>query len=150
MISAEFLFGGNASFEVKNNKGDSYHFNIKLKKGETDVWFARVKKDAEGQYNNCYAGYYKASNGNKLVQGQRGLDQDLKVMKVLKWAVNKVLTEGELPEGYSIEHIGKCGCCGKALTDQLSKDLGLGPVCLKHVKLNDRQEAILKLKALGF
>jgi len=150
MVSANFIFGGNASFQVSNDKGDTYTFNIKAHKTDKEVFFVRVKKDAEGTYSSTYAGYYNAKYGSKLIKGQRGIAQNTKVIKVFQWAVKQIITETPLPEGYEISHIGRCGCCGRPLTDALSKDLGLGPVCLKNVKLDDRQNAILKLKALGF
>jgi len=148
MVSADFIFGGNSSFQVVNPQGETYMFSIRKDK-KKDIFFARVNTDVENEYDNSYAGFFKPQNGSKLITGKNGIDQNKKVMKVFNWAVKQVITEATLPEGYEIKHVGKCGCCGRKLTDELSKDLGIGPTCIKRVGADDRQKTILALRALG-
>ena len=148
MVSANFIFGGNSTFQVINPRGDAYMFSIKKHK-EKDIFFVRVNKDAEYKFNDHYAGYYDPSKTSELLKGSKGIQHDEKVMKVFLWAVKQITQEKELPEGYEIKHVGKCGCCGRKLTDELSKELGIGPTCLKRVGTDDRQKTILALRALG-
>ena len=150
MISPEFLFGGKATFQVSNASKETYVFQVKRHKTESGLFFVSLKKDPYGEFSPSYIGYIKDSKGPILNKGQKGIDPNTKVVKVFNWAVNHVIKQNALPENYEITHVGKCGCCGKILTDDLSKSLGIGPVCLKHTKLDDRQQTILKLKALGF
>jgi hypothetical protein len=50
---------------------------------------------------------------------------------VIRWAV-KAVAKGSLPEGYKIQHEGKCCRCGRTLTTPESIERGIGPECVKH------------------
>jgi hypothetical protein len=153
MLDINFLLSGKAQFEIKNPSGDIYRFKVTVnnkrgRDGETnkDIFFVNCINDADGVFKHTYMGHFKAKHYiNQLNPGQKGINSEEKVVKVFKWAVNIIAGQIALPDGYSINHIGKCGCCGRRLTDDFSKAIGLGPVCIKKTELSMKQ---LKLKTL--
>jgi hypothetical protein len=157
MISSTFLFAGKSEFIVKNNKGESYIFSIKRGKARSKfesaehMYYVKCCRDGNsGEYNGRYMGYFntRSTTNQGFRAGHKGLDEHTKAFKVLKWAVSQVVNEKELPEGYSIEHTGKCGACGKRLTDDWSKEIGLGPTCLKNVNLTTEQKLKINFRKI--
>jgi hypothetical protein len=153
MIDTSFLLAGKSEFEVINPAGQMYRYTIYRNKkkdrfGELneDVFFVRCTKDSLKRFSNVYMGHFNAKHHiNPLKKGQNGTDEDEQVTKVFKWAVQRISREDELPDGYVIRHTGKCGCCGRKLTDDYSRAIGLGSTCAKRYKLSFKQ---LKLKLL--
>jgi rRNA maturation endonuclease Nob1 len=47
-----------------------------------------------------------------------------------------------------VYHLGRCGKCGKALTEPESISTGLGPICGGRIKLTNLQERNLKFKSI--
>jgi hypothetical protein len=52
-----------------------------------------------------------------------------KIFRVLAFAVRVMLGKQKLPEGYKVQHAGRCGRCARTLTVPSSIELGLGPEC---------------------
>lgn len=50
-------------------------------------------------------------------------------VKALEWALPYLTTGKSLPEPAEVWHEGRCGRCGRALTDPESIARGLGPEC---------------------
>lgn len=71
---------------------------------------------------------------DKLYVKERTGDNVTKLCAGLKYAtvITAVKAAGPL-EAMKVygQKIGRCGCCGKALTDETSRALGIGPVCRK-------------------
>lgn len=129
MISAKFIFAGKAVFTVENNKGEKFTYKLNKSKKYPGSFFLDVK---EGRYFE-QGGWLKEA-GLDYFKGYSRFTSEDKAIKVLLWALGKVVKQEKLPEGYSINHEGMCGKCGKELTDTLSIKVGLGPICRANKK----------------
>lgn len=137
MINLKFLLAGNSTFTVSNPEGKHYTFKVKRTK----------HKNANGKYKffisyltgpdfYTYLGMVVSPHDG---YGHVTLTQASKLnilslpFKVSNWAVKHIFTEKPLPEGYKVDHAGKCGRCGRKLTTPESIKLGLGPICVREL-----------------
>ena len=129
MISTEFLLAGNATFTVSNPEGDHYTYKVKKTKN----------KNIHGKYSffisiltgpdyYTYLGMVLETCEVTLTKKSK-YKADTRAFKVANWAVQHVMANVPLPEGYEIEHAGKCGKCNRKLTTPESIRSGLGPIC---------------------
>jgi hypothetical protein len=123
----DFILAGKSRFTVVNEKtGNSFTYHVVKAEG-SDVWFVRVAVSYE-KYQ--YAGFL-AKNGESLkyVQGNRGcFSEDVQSVKALLFVLDRS-RRGLLPDFVHVLHHGKCGKCGRVLTDPVSIAVGLGPIC---------------------
>ena len=126
MITMEFIKAGKAIFSVDNGKGEHYTYKIQKHK-EKDMWFAYVCI-SYGVFK--YMGVF---GEGKVIQGNKGISNDSKSVKVLEWAIRVIKGLSVLPDGYSILHEGRCGRCARPLTDPESIKRGLGPECASKI-----------------
>lgn len=82
--------------------------------------FYRVTADAAGRVRGLYA---QASDALWPITKY---DHRMRVLSAIEAAGPR-----ECAERYGRE-IGKCGCCGRTLTDEASREAGLGPDCQDH------------------
>lgn len=119
----EFMFGGNAVFSVKSKKTDK-HYTYKVKR-KNDIYYVTF---LGGQSNWHYIGH---------INRESKFDKDRKVpaylyrhdaFTVFMW-LKSILDKGRLPQDAELYHSGKCGMCGRKLTDPISVQEGFGPEC---------------------
>ena len=153
-IEIDFLTAGKAQFMVSNPKGDKFIYKIvkKLNNRYTGKVYKVPVYFVHGKPSNgafAYMGMYNPnSHTMKFTQNSKFESSDSAV-KVMKWSVNKVITEDELPNGYDIVNVGKCAQCGRSLTDDHSKKWGFGPLCIKgYPKVLEKIEKSKKLAFL--
>jgi hypothetical protein len=130
MINRTFLLAGKATFTVDNGKGEHYTFKATTKDGYqqgTKVTFLSVLTGPDNTSDFTYLGMI--NSGEVTLTKKSKYNADSKLYKVAKWAVRQVYHNLDLPEGYNIQHAGKCGKCGRKLTTPQSIATGLGPKC---------------------
>lgn len=132
MISKEFVLAGRAVFTVANDKGDHYTYRVGKKK-DADVWFVSYLFGPDNTTNYRYLGVIDADLKFRLTAKSAAMDAGSRHVKVLEWALRRILEGGGLPDGYSINHAGRCCRCGRMLTVPESIESGIGPECVKHV-----------------
>ena len=122
----KFCFGGHAHFTLESKAtGQHYTFEISKRKfGEKEFWFAAVMTNGD-QYT--YIGKLAGKRNIQFTAKSR-LTEDAPAVKALVWFL-RALAAGVIPNSVVVYHSGKCGCCGRELTDPESVRLGLGPVC---------------------
>jgi hypothetical protein len=140
-LSEKFLLAGRALFTVSNPKGDHYTFRVKKAESEWPVGSGRMStsyfvsvKAPGGDYPYRYIGMLlldkkilKTTNKSAFLPGS-------KEYEVAAWACFAVLDQKMIPDGYHIEHAGRCGKCGRTLTDPESIQRGIGPECWSTLK----------------
>ena len=125
MIDMKFVLAGRAVFTVNNDKGD--HYTYKISKHKTDdMYFANVLSGGCDMYS--YMGVFD-KDAHVIYKGRKGMSPEAKSVKVLTWAMKVIDGKATLPQGYNIQHEGRCGRCGRPLTDPESIRTGLGSVC---------------------
>ena len=59
-------------------------------------------------------------------------NEDSPDVKIIRFLLGHVATDMMLPNA-TVRHMGKCGCCGRALTVPESLDRGIGPECWSRI-----------------
>jgi hypothetical protein len=141
-----FFQGGRATFTVGNNSGDHCTYRISHSK-DTQPLFVSLLTGSDNENSYTYLGILSTptntldirnktvipiGNGYDLLLTQKSpYTVDSKPVKVLAWSIKKVMNGTSLPDGYTIQHVGRCCRCGRTLTTPESVELGIGPECIK-------------------
>jgi len=130
-LNTNFFIGGKATFTVDNGKGVHYTFRINKSK-KCGLFFASLLTGSDNVNSYTYMGIFKPLTGEVVLTYASKFNDITIPVKVLRWAMKHVYGDKMLPEGYQIRHEGKCGCCGRALTEPTSLTIGIGPECRKR------------------
>lgn len=123
-----FFQGGHSIFTVANPTGERYTFRIGRKE-EKQPFFVGLLTGPDNEHSYTYLGVFNPETNEVRLTKKSRYTPDSKPVKVVQWAVKKVAAQSDLPDGYSIQHSGKCCCCGKTLTEPTSILNGIGPIC---------------------
>lgn len=128
-VTFDFLLAGKALFTVANGKGEHLTFKVnKAKQG--DKYFVSLLTGPQNTSDYTYMGLW--TPGKPVYYGGKTtFTADSRPAKVFAWALKAVQGLVTVPEGYSIQHEGRCGKCFKVLTDPVSIKTGFGPHCRK-------------------
>lgn len=96
-------------------------YAIPSRTGSNDLDFFKVEKPTEGKW----AGYTFV---RRVLGGHDDIRLDFGQSYAALDAISQVRDLREAMGRYGRE-IGVCGACGRELTDELSRQIGLGPVC---------------------
>lgn len=132
----EFLSGGRAFFTVSNDKGEHFTYRINKPKPRQQFttytpFFASVLKGPDNYSNYKYIGIYDPGYGIVRPTKKSSYPVGSKEYDILAWAIRAVHGCKVMPEGYAIQHAGKCCVCARKLTTPQSIEAGIGPVCLE-------------------
>lgn len=131
MVTKDFVCAGHAIFTVSNDKGDHYTFKVSAPadfNDEKPIWFVSVLTGPNNTQDYTYAGALFETGALRETKGSK-IKSDATSFKVAAWALKLIFAGTEFPAGYDVQHIGKCGACGRPLTDPVSIATGLGPIC---------------------
>jgi len=122
---SKFLFAGQAIFTVVSYKSQEHMtFSVKKKK---DSYFVYV---AKGYLDWLYLGAVnKDKNDLVFTKGSKASPDAISVKTARFILHNK--ENDKLFEQAEIKHNGKCGRCGRTLTDPALIEIGLGSECRK-------------------
>lgn len=132
----QFIFGGNATFTIDCGVN---HFAYKIRRKDTDdgskiYWCLLIERN-----KNIYCGYFKIVD-NRLVyrhSTKNGVNYGDERIQTLLKTIHK---RNDLPDGITVNHVGRCACCGRVLTDTKSNARGFGPECWKKIKPYTQQK----------
>jgi hypothetical protein len=127
----KFFSAGNAKFTVSNPKGERYTFRIGRKE-ETQPFFVSLMTGPDNESSFTYMGIFNPANNEVRLTRKSRYTEDTLPVKVVRWAL-KAVSANKVPEGYTIQHSGKCCRCGRTLTTPESIERGWGPECDKHM-----------------
>jgi hypothetical protein len=130
ITNPKFFEGGKALFTVSNNKG--VHYTFKIRKRKDSPYFVSLLTGPDNTSNYTYLGIFNPHHKALILTYASKMKLDSVPVKVFNWAVQKVYEHAPLPEGYGIQHEGRCCRCGRLLTDNVSINRGVGPECWKH------------------
>ncbi len=119
-ITKEFLLSGRAFFRVSNRQGMSFTYKVHAREGlgayaGEPAYFVRVQLINSVGWR--YVGVLLDDGTLKATGRSGGFIKGSPEFDVACWALRVVFTGQGLPEGYKIEHIGKCGKCARSLFD---------------------------------
>lgn len=121
----DFIFSGKA-FVTFQNPSTGNRFTFKVKKHDRDdIYFVSVLTSSDTyQFLGSIKNYvFKHSKKSKI-------SVDSRSVIVFDYVIHH-LGMGTLNSTIEIFHDGKCGKCGRQLTDPISVEHGLGPHCRK-------------------
>jgi hypothetical protein len=126
----DFITGGNAYFTVSNDKGDHFTFRVSRRKNEdSSPYFVSVLKGPDNTANYKYMGLYRRQNNVLEIRGKSTFKSTDVEARTFQWALRVIAGDFKLPEGYRIQHAGKCCVCARMLTTPDSISKGIGPKC---------------------
>lgn len=131
-----YLLAGNSLFTIMNaESGNHATFRItNLKRidphATRDLWFVKVLSGGADEKRYMFLGSIRKDGGSFIYRHSpksKAHPENIGV-KVIVWFLRKI-QNGTLPEFFHMFHEGRCGICGKTLTDPESIKRGYGPDC---------------------
>lgn len=125
-----FVFGGKSIFTILNTEtGNRFTYKLTRKKdikeGQQDIIFVKVLTRPDNNSDYTFIGtIFGQSQYKHSPKSQFG--SECQSSKVIDWLVKNI---NRLPSKIEVWHEGKCGICGKKLTDPESIKQGFGPKC---------------------
>lgn len=136
-ISRDFVLAGKATFTVSNPAGDHYTYRVcELPARDSytsPAYAAFVLTGPDNESDYTYVGLVDPASGRVRLTARSRFTTQCRACRVLAWALSAVWAGRELPPGYAIQHAGRCGRCGRFLTDNESISIGLGPECRRKM-----------------
>ena len=136
-----FIFAGDSTFKlVSRSSGKKMTFRVKQAKPKVDggekpnVFFVMAQHDGRMKYIGVIAdwtkGQFRTTRGTKIPVNSL----EIKAFQWFWGVMRQGWKEKQLPETVEFWHSGKCGRCGKQLTDEPSIACGYGPTCRKKLQ----------------
>ena len=120
--SKKFMLAGNAITTLKSTKSGK-HFTYRIKKKKTeDIWFVSVMYNYKSKSFN-YLGCILPDGTFKYTKASQ-MKKTSKSFVAFNWAWNHIDNDS-----LEVWHEGRCGRCGRLLTEPDSIASGFGPVC---------------------
>lgn len=122
----KFLLAGNAVFTIRS-RATGTRFTYKIAKRNSDSTFHLVSVLTGPNNGSDYTYLGVVLTNRVFIHSSKSLiGQDAPSAKAFQWFWDHVAS---LPESCEVWHEGRCGKCGRLLTDPTSIETGLGPVC---------------------
>jgi hypothetical protein len=138
----EFMFAGKAKLTIRSEKtGTHYTYKIRKDKDSDTWWVHRLS----GQSAYVYLGTIFGGERFKATRRTAGIYKTCPSFKAFEWFYRRLIDDNEIPPNLTVYHEGKCGMCGRELTDPVSVAEGYGPECrrtrLRRGIINDKTPA---------
>lgn len=121
-LISTFMYSGRAVFTIQSETTGNYHTYKVFCKKEGEPYFVSLL--INGDYK--YLGYIKRGEYNTSAKSCRDIDHS--AHKMFRFLMGS-LRYGKLHSKMSFYHEGRCGRCGRPLTNPESIRRGLGATC---------------------
>ena len=139
----DFMLAGNATLTLQSQSGKHYTYKVKRAENRKDGaanaplrWFVSLLSGPDNTADFTYIGLLEQEQGqNKMLcfRLTRASKLSLSTPPVagFGWFVGRIVAEDtvRLTEQVAVFHEGRCGKCNRKLTDPVSIQLGIGPIC---------------------
>jgi hypothetical protein len=130
-ITKDYLKAGNAVFKVSNPAGETVFIRVQHGRPRAGMphpyWITSSLEDGALRYYE-YVG--RLLDGGRMVATHTsGHPKGSLRYNIVAWAI-KCISVDTLPDGYAIEWAGRCGACGRRVTEHTN---GLGAECSRKV-----------------
>ena len=141
-ISADieyFITGGNATFTLVSVASENrITFKMSRTKFERPSFYVSHLTGADNENDYTYLGMVFDNTGLKGEQSlqfalTKASPQGTVQAKAFNWFLKQLQANNTLTEALEFWHEGKCGVCGRKLTNPESIASGIGPVCATRV-----------------
>jgi hypothetical protein len=137
-LTRDFFLGGKATFTVQNNE-TGVHRTYKIRKPEptaqypNPAWFVKVMTGTDNESHYSYVGRLDSRTGAVAMTRASKFTEDSDTVKAARWIMGRVVNQLQIPDKIDVRHSGKCGRCGRTLTEPTSLDCGIGPECRRRM-----------------
>ena len=122
----DFILSGNAYLTLRSlETGTRYTFRVKRSKDRNIYWVSTLY-GADNTSNYSYVGMIV--EGRFKLTGKSRFNEHSPQMKAFSW-MWEWLKQGVIKDTLEVWHEGRCGVCGRKLTDPKSIAAGIGPEC---------------------
>jgi hypothetical protein len=125
-----FITAGNAKITIKSLKTGK-HYTYKVRRSDSGMPLFVSRLTIRGDYLYQGSIFEEGFRSTKKTSPYARLSEGF---LAFKWLWDNLSRTREIPRGVEVYHAGKCGACGKELTNPLSISLGYGPDCLRGVE----------------
>jgi hypothetical protein len=143
MLTKKFMLAGKAiwtlgvpeTFQKEMDCKSHYTFKI-AKKKDADIWFVNLLTGPDNMSNYTYIGMVNSATGEVNLTRNSKMTKDSICYRLLNRVMSRVWAEeGEkiVEAGFTLQHEGKCGRCGRRLTTPESIASGFGPECIQLI-----------------
>lgn len=134
--AARYMLAGRATVSVLNrDTGNRFTYKIVTPIAEgvnkPKIWFVYALTGPNNQSDYQYLGFIR-SGAYRHGGAKAKIIAAAQSARAFAWLWPRV-TEGGLPACIEIWHSGTCRRCGRALTDPVSIETGLGPICREQM-----------------
>ena len=128
ITDSRFFGAGKALFTVSNaDNHRTFKIRKKIVNKETNasIYFAMCRQE----HSYVYLGIYNPGSHGVFLTKKSVFTEGSVEVKALRFAIARVSKGLSMPEGYAVQHEGKCCRCGRKLTEPTSINRGVGPEC---------------------
>lgn len=131
-IGKAFILAGHAIFTIVG-KTARYTYKVNRKDPSPDdprpqKYFLSLMTGSDNESSYSYVGILDPASGGVRTTRNSKINDEHPAVVGIRWALRHVWATGKLPSG-ELLHAGKCGRCGRTLTDPESIASGIGPDC---------------------
>lgn len=131
----DFIMAGHSKFTITSNvTGKHLTFTARRPHGKegdsSSPVFISVLRGPDNTHDFSYIGTIFPNN--KFVKTKNSRSHPV-AFQGFAWFFNGLCDEGNVLSRATFQHSGECGRCGRELTDPVSIEVGLGPVCRERM-----------------
>lgn len=136
-LGKDFFFGGNATFTIKSERTNE-HRTFKIRKTKptprfpTPACFVSLLTGSNNETDFTYLGLVDEKTGFFRLTKNSKHNESSPDIVILKWFLRHLFSDMTL-QNATINHTGRCGCCGRLLTVPESVTRGIGPECWSRI-----------------
>jgi len=134
----KFIKAGRAWFTIENTlTGNRFTYKVRKHRLE-EWWFVRVLVGSDNVNNYKYLGMIYGDEFKTTRASNIGPEADS--FKCFEWLNDHL--DDDIPSHIEINHVGRCGRCGRVLTVPASIKTGIGPECwmIIYGKMRDTKD----------
>jgi hypothetical protein len=132
-----FILAGKAIFTVDNGaQPEAKHYTFKMSAPEPDsalaamdCYFLSVLTGPDNTKDYSYMGIFDAHTCELRATKGTKVGPEAESWKVARWLLSRVWSGRGVPSPATLNHIDRCGRCGRPLTVPESVESGIGPEC---------------------
>ena len=144
-VGKDFILAGRA---ILTMVGKASRFTFKVRRADPSerypnpqLYFVSVMTGTDNETSYSYIGTLDPRSGEVRQTRNSKVPAEHPAVQAATWAFPKVFQTGTLPGG-QLMHAGRCGRCGRLLTDPDSIRTGFGPECRDRLGIPVRPEEV--------
>lgn len=140
-----YIQNGRAMFVITSEQTkQSFTFRMKYPQGNSSGTMFIQYKGMDHRF--LYLGNFNPQDDSVyLTRKTNPYMRNHPAQQALFWLFEQMKKLGRFPKGVTVHHDGRCGKCGRTLTDPHSLRIGIGPECFKKGQRSQTHQAELPL-----